>query len=474
MNPAGGLALARRTGQKEAMVSILFDRGTLLLDNVPKEAMPQGFTWDDRVRKPRADARLYHSLILHYHSLKLPYEDKARAYGKLEDLVHQTAYRPRPYQAEAVEKWEEGGRRGVVALPTGAGKSFVAELCIARCARNTLVIAPTIDLVNQWHKILSRAFGLPVGMLGGGQHEIREITVSTYDSAYLHLDRYGDRFGLVIFDECHHLPSESYAQIAEMCIAPFRLGLSATPERPDGLHSRLDELVGPMVYAKGIRELSGRVLADYEVVRLDVALSPEEQAAYEAARLTYKRFVANRGIRMGATNGWQQFLREAGRSKEGRAAMRAHRESRRITHGTASKIEELEEILAMNEGRRTIVFTNDNATVYRISRELGIPCITHETGAEERRQILERFGQGVYMAVVTSRVLNEGVDIPEAQVGVVLSGSSTVREHVQRLGRILRPSAGKRAILYELVTVGTVEEYSSERRNLHDAYRQDP
>jgi superfamily II DNA or RNA helicase len=73
--------------------------------------------------------------------------------------------------------------------------------------------------------------------------------------------------------------------------------------------------------------------------------------------------------------------------------------------------------------------------------------------------------------VATSRVLNEGVDIPAAQVGVVLSGTSTVREHVQRLGRILRPQKGKRAVLYEVVTADTTEVGAAARRREHDAYR---
>ncbi|MCB9795496.1 MAG: DEAD/DEAH box helicase [Alphaproteobacteria bacterium] len=454
------------------MLRLRYDRGTLLLEGLPPGApLPEGFVWDDRVNLPRGDARRYHDVVMALHRSRTPYEDEARAYKGLDALKHHVRFEPRDYQAEAVEAWAEAGRRGVVVLPTGAGKSFVAELCVARCKRSALIIAPTIDLVTQWHGVLSKAFRCEVGMLGGGSHELHELTVSTYDSAYIHMERYGDRFGLVIFDEVHHLPSDHHAQIAELLIAPFRLGLSATPERPDGLHQRVDELVGPVVYEKGIKDLSGLVLADYEVIKWPVSLTPEEQEAYEEARMTYKRFVASRGIWMGGAGGWQRFLREAARSRDGRAALRAHRDSRRIMHGTEAKLDALTEILFMNEGRRTIVFTNDNATVYRISRDFGIPCITHETGAEERREILERLGSGEYSAVVTSRVLNEGVDIPAAQVGVVLSGTSTVREHVQRLGRILRPKEGKRALLYEVVTVDTVEEYSSERRNEHDAYR---
>ncbi|MFU8805805.1 MAG: helicase-related protein, partial [Bradymonadaceae bacterium] len=118
-----------------------------------------------------------------------------------------------------------------------------------------------------------------------------------------------------------------------------------------------------------------------------------------------------------------------------------------------------------------LIFTNDNATVYRISERMLCPCITHETKLKERREILARFNEGVYRTVVTSKVLNEGVDVPMASVAIVLAGSGSVREHVQRLGRILRRGEGKKAILYELVTADSVETYVSRRRREHDAYK---
>ncbi|MED5374613.1 MAG: DEAD/DEAH box helicase family protein [Myxococcota bacterium] len=450
------------------MITLRFDRGTLLLDGVPRDDAPPEFVWDGRVQRLRGPAQAYHDLVLGLHRSKVRYADQAKGWDTL-PLTHDTPKTPRDYQAGALQAWQQAGRRGVVSLPTGSGKSFVAELCIAACQRPTLVVAPTIDLVNQWAMNLQAAFGGPIGVLGGGQHELGPITVSTYDSAYLHMERYGDRFGLVVFDEVHHLPADAYAQIAELMLAPFRLGLSATIERPDGLHERLDRLVGPRVYEKSISELSGRVLADYRIERIGVCLTDQEHQRYLECRATFRGFIASRGIRLGGQSGWGHFLREAARSKAGRAAFKAHLESRRLMHATGAKLDALDEILAEHRGQRCIVFTNDNATVYTISRDFGIPCITHQTGAAERREVLEGFGEGRYTAVVTSRVLNEGVDIPAAEVGVVLSGTSTVREHVQRLGRILRPKEGKQAVLYEVVSLGTSEERASERRNEHEA-----
>ena len=133
-------------------------------------------------------------------------------------------------------------------------------------------------------------------------------------------------------------------------------------------------------------------------------------------------------------------------------------------------VDEVEELLRRHRDGRVILFTNDNATVYDISRRLLLPAITHQTDAKERRALLAAFSDGTLPVLVTSRVLNEGVDIPAADVAVVLSGTGTVREHVQRLGRILRPSEGKQAILYELVVEGTSEEVTSARRRDHVAY----
>ena len=106
----------------------------------------------------------------------------------------------------------------------------------------------------------------------------------------------------------------------------------------------------------------------------------------------------------------------------------------------------------------------------RIARRFLVPVITHQTKTKERREILIKFNSGEYPIVATSRVLNEGVNVPEANVAVILSGSGSVREHVQRLGRILRKSGDKAATLYEVVTRGTVEEFTSNRRRQHSAY----
>jgi len=431
---------------------------------------PECLVWDERRAAYRAPAVRYAEVVRWLRNTGQAYEDDARAYAELPpcDVKRQ---RPFPYQQEALDAWHANDCRGVVVLPTGSGKTYVATLAMERRLRSTLIVVPTLDLMNQWYDVLRSAFPTPVGIVGGGYHEPGDITVTTYDSAHIHMDRLGNRFGLVVFDECHHLPSESYALAARCCLAPFRLGLTATPERSDGGELHYEQLVGPIVYRRDIDELSGDYLSSYETQRITVQLSEEERAAYAHERGVYISFLRRQRINMGSPSGWNDFIMKSSRSDDGRRAFAAYRKQRQLALAASGKLQELERILHAHRRDRTIVFTEDNATVYEIARRFLLPAITHQTKVKERSWILQALNAGELTAVVTSKVLNEGVNVPDANVAVVLSGSGSVREHVQRLGRILRKRAGKRAVLYELVAADTSEERTSAKRRDHRAYQ---
>jgi len=400
----------------------------------------------------------------------LDVDDCARAYDAID--AHPVVRRmPRPYQEEAVHAWQKHRGRGVVVLPTGAGKTHVAVMAIEAKKRSALVLAPTLDLVRQWYDLLRTTFGVRVGVIGGGDYEVLPLTVTTYDSAYLHIEHLGARFGLLVFDECHHLPGKTYQLAARLSLAPYRLGLTATLERADGLHHELDALIGPVVYRKEIGELSGDYLAEYETIRLEVELTDEERAEHDRERTLYLDFVAKNGIHLGSPQGFSTFIARSARSPEGRRAMRGYRRQRELAFAASAKLVYVENLLDLHRGEPTIIFTQDNATAYRLARRLFLPIITHQTRVTERSEILAGLASGTYGAIVTSKVLNEGVDVREASVAIVLSGSGSVREHVQRLGRVLRKKDGKRAFLYELVTAKTAEAGTSDRRREHDAYR---
>lgn len=463
-------------------VTLVFFAGTIEVRVQPTEAVAvvdelglPGCQRDERTNCLRAPAFCYADLVLALQRCQKGGSigvvvDEARHYQTLE-LVPVNPPVARDYQREAVEAWKKNRGRGVVVLPTGAGKTEVALLAIGDRQRATLVVAPTLDLVRQWHEGLQRRFDVEVGVVGGGEHTVLPLTVTTYDSAWAHMEHFGNRFGLVVFDEVHHLVSESYALAARLCLAPYRLGLTATPERSDGRDELLTGLVGPIVLRREIDELEGQFLADYDTETIAVTLSEAERTAWTAARATYRNFITDQRISLGGPQGWSNFIKRAAGSAEGRAALSAWREQKRLAFASEQKLHVVEELLAKHPGQRTLIFSDDNATAYAVSRRFLVPVITHQTKVKERTHLLKAFSAGTLPILATSRVLNEGVDVPDAQVAIIISGTGSIREHVQRLGRILRPRPGKRATLYELVSQDTSETFTSERRRDHRAYR---
>jgi len=460
------------TDQTEDIVKLYFSQGTLLLDGPDDvlDCVDEYLKFDERVRMFRSQACDYGPIVLELHRRGIPFDDQAKAFAPL-DLTLKKSFPPLDHQAEALQAWKEGGKRGVVVLPTGSGKSYLAVMAMAEVKRPTLVAVPTIDLMQQWARQLEGFFGVKVGMLGGGSKDICDITVTTYDSAVIHMEFIGNKFGFFIFDECHHLPGAVTRIAATMSIAPFRLGLTATPERTDDGEELIYELIGPLACRVDIDELEGEVLAPYITRRIELRLDSDEAEEYALNRKVYTDFLRRNGITFQNPGDWQRFIGQCARRPGGREAFSAYMTQKRIARGGRSKLRKLWELICEHRGERLIVFTAENDTAYEIGNRFLLPVLTHKTKAPERKDMLEKFCSGEYPALVTSNVLNEGVDVPEASVGIVISGSGSIREHVQRLGRILRSVEGKQAVLYELISEGTSEVNVSARRRDHRAYK---
>lgn len=444
-----------------------YDRGTLILHPPPRgKAWIELATWDDRIEKFRIPAIHYRRLIETLQTHDIPFIDEAKEFISL-DLTPNFQRTPYPHQEEALTAWKQQNRQGVVVLPTAAGKTYLAQLAMESTPRTCLIVVPTLDLMHQWYAQIMAAFpDMEVGLLGGGSRDRTPILIATYNSAAIHAETLGNQYALLIFDECHHLPSDFFRVIAEYAIAPYRLGLTATPERADGSHGDLEVLIGPVVYRKGVKELSGNTLANHEIVQIKVKLSEQERQKYDQAIAIRNDFLRKSNISLGSLNGWQLFVQASARSPAGRRAMLAHREAKEIASGTDGKLRVLTDLICEHHNDSILIFTNDNATVYRISQDFLIPAITHQTIVKERHDILTKFREGIYKTLVTSHVLNEGVDVPDVKVAIILSGTGSAREYIQRLGRILRKGTGhnKLAILYEVVAEDTTEERTSQRR----------
>jgi superfamily II DNA or RNA helicase len=382
-------------------------------------------------------------------------------------LAPRLALTLRPYQQDATHAWLQAGGRGMVVLPTGAGKTVVAYEAIARMGVRTLIVVPTIELLRQWKVGVTASLQLPdqiVGAIGGGEHSTGPITVITYDSAAMKRRRL-DGYGLLVFDEVHHLPAESYRVIVAKAKAPWCLGLSATLERADGRHHELVELIGPVVYQRDAEELSAQKhIAAYKERRIYVDLAPEEEMRYETLMAEWRWYLATHRSQFGiGANMFSAIVRRSGFDADARRALRAHHEARLVALNAEAKLAAIEALLRKHANDKVIVFSEYVGMVDRMSQQLMLPAITYRTPAIERKTILESFRSGEITKLATGRVLNEGVDVPDANVAIVASGSASMREYVQRLGRILRPKATE-AQLYEIISRRTTERNAARRR----------
>ncbi|WP_276300403.1 DEAD/DEAH box helicase [Halorussus lipolyticus] len=459
--------------------TLTFEEGTIRVEADPGLSLPHTEA-DTRSKTRRAPAFRYADLREALDRRGISADDRVLDAPDLPEIA--SDYELRAYQRDALSAWEEANRRGVPAseasggsqrlrrwgvleLPTGSGKTVIGLKAIEDLRTATLVVVPTIDLLEQWRRELEAEFGVPVGQLGGGEQTVEALTVSTYDSAYLRADELGDRFGLAIFDEVHHLGGEGYRDIARLLAAPARMGLTATFERPDGAHEVVAELVGGKVYAIDPDELAGEHLAPYDIKRLEVELTDDERRRYEDANEVFTNYLAKSNIQMRSGSDYQELVKRSGSDPEAREALLAKQQAREIMLNSEAKVQALQSILADHRDDRVIVFTAHNDLVYRLSERFLLPALTHQTATAERREILSRFREGEYSRIVTSNVLDEGVDVPDATVAVVLSGSGSEREFTQRLGRVLRPKDdGRPALLYEVVSAETAEERVAERR----------
>lgn len=448
-------------------LTLSFSDGSLIVEGGLPSEYGDVFGYDERIGAHRTLAGHYREVRSRLKGSHFKINNGIEPFESV-DLDHISPIDLRDYQREAIESWRRSGGRGLVVLPTGSGKTRLALEVIRRTAKKTLIVVPTLDLMAQWQQNLIDLLEVKGGCWGGGEHLTAGITVSTYDSALIHMEREGGQFALIVFDECHHLPGERYRWIAQTAVAPYRLGLSATPEGNDHSLGILNRWVGPEVYRKGVRELEGQHLSRYEVKVVEVQLEEKEQEQYNQLGRVFRDFLRTHGE--GSVMEFREILAMAAKSAEGREAVAAWREQKRILRESQSKLRHLWEILLRHREERVLVFTADNYTAYSIGQRFSLPVITHQTPVEERRLFLQAFREGRWPRLVTSRVLNEGVDVPEVGVGVILSGSGGVREHVQRLGRLLRKREGKKATLYELISRGTSEVGQGHRRRLHEAY----
>ena len=418
-------------------VNLYYDKGSIVISGINQ--IPYSLI-DPRTNQLRAQALHYQDIITYLQNSGIQYNNNVMDLIPLPNLkIENIQLSLRSYQKKAIENWITAGKKGCIILPTGSGKTIIAIKLIEMVNSSTLIVVPTLDLMEQWTKFLSKYFQkIEIGNIGGGISNITGITVSTYDSAFIRSSFIGNKFGFVIFDELHHLAAPGYRTIAEQFISPYRLGLTATYEREDNLHLDFPRLVGGIVYQSFVNELAkDKHIASFIVEKRYVKLLPEEEIEYHKNYDQYLSYLQQLGIRYGQS-GFQKLIMISGKNQYARNALLARNKALDIALNSESKIEELRKILIENPHMKTIIFTQHNKLVYLISNKFLIPFITHKSSKQEREDALNGFRDGRYRVLVTSKVLDEGVDVPDAELGIIVSGTGSKREFIQRLGRLLR------------------------------------
>ncbi|MEZ0290222.1 MAG: DEAD/DEAH box helicase [Sulfolobales archaeon] len=405
----------------------------------------------------------YPKILSHMKSIGLRVEDKTGFQDRILPVKPRLRVSLRDYQREALEKWIESSYRGIIALPTGSGKTIIGLASVAELGRWTLIVAFTREQLKQWRDHFIKNMGLTrseVGVFYGEEKIISPITITTYQTAFRHVEKLSPYFPLLIVDECHHLPADKFRKIALHMFSPYRLGLSATPYREDGRHEELFPLLGGVVYSKSAKELAeSGYLAPFTIKIVKVGLTPEEMKLYKELKKKYEILSDNLSF--------QELVARAKKGDQNAIeALKIRSQFRMLVHMAREKIEALRRIVSeeLRKGSKIIIFTQYIDQAEEIGRILGAPVITGETEPLVRKRNFEMFRSGEYRFLVITSVGDEGIDIPDANVGIIVAGTGSRRQFIQRLGRLLRPMEGKEAVLYEIIVKDTFEEYESRRR----------
>lgn len=326
----------------------------------------------------------------------------------------------RDYQKEYVERAHDE-RAAVLANPAGSGKTVTSIGLMAKIDGPTLVLVPQRSLVNQWKREILDKTTLTEDQIGeyhGDTKQMKDVTIATYHMAANKAKLFRNDWGLIIFDEVHHIPSKLFRKTASLQ-STRRIGLSASPVREDSKEREIFALIGP--------EIGGdwaRFFKEGHVVKPDVEIQLVEWASdyhrheYEQASGINKAIIASKN---------------------------------------PAKKKNLEELLDEHEDRKTIIFCDWIDQGEDLSDQFDIPFISGETDFDEREEYFEDFRNDEMNTIIVSRIGDEGLDLPDTEIGIIMSGQGgSRRQATQRAGRVMRPFGD--AQVYIIATKGSNEE----------------
>lgn len=390
----------------------------------------------------------------------------------------------REWQRESFDEWSRLGRRAVVEAVTGTGKTTLGIHAAADGLSRgyaVLVAVPGIELLNQWFRSITEVLpSARAGRRGGGfrdDFQSCDILVSTVHSAITTSAPRPNGPAMLIADEVHRYGASSFSQLLTEEFSD-RLGLTATFERSDNgvqdfLRPYFENVIEGCDYTRGRRD---GILAPVRVMQVSIPFSATEQARYtefdETARKEQYALVNQYGCR---SDSFGDYMIDVQTFSEGTMADAATRSARRYLNAFSKRRELLAECSGKQETLRSlgsVLSRSGRALIFSETKrssqiaaeallEEGVLAApyTSDLKPAERRELLEAFRTGAMTALVAPKVLDEGVDVPEADVGVILAGSKTRRQMIQRMGRIIRPKTdGRQASFLHFFVQGSSED----------------
>ena len=345
----------------------------------------------------------------------------------------------RDYQERAVGKLSRV-TQGTVVIPCGGGKTRVGIGAIGRLQTPARVLVHTRDLAEQWSREIRSLLGVEAGIVGGGDDQPAPVTVAVIQTLVrwepARLEAFLAGFGLLILDEAHHVAASTFREVVGRCPARYRLGLTATPEREDGLTPLLDLFLGrplEVVPHEALVDAGVLVLPEIRVVETGFSypyMSVDDYAPMMSALV--------------ADDARNDLILDsvAGEARAGRTCLVL---SGRVGHcrALAARLRE---------------------------RDIGAAALTGRVPKERRRALLERARAGELAVLVATSLADEGLDLPRLSRVFLAYPSRARGRTVQRLGRLMRPHADKdRAVLVDFVdrNVPILRRQHLDRRRLY-------
>ncbi|HEV2153004.1 DEAD/DEAH box helicase [Bradyrhizobium sp.] len=416
------------------------------------------------------------------------------------------------WQEAAVQQWFAAGKRGIIKVVTGAGKTLLALAIAERLQRTdrdlrVAIVVPTVVLLEQWRQEILARSNLPrsaIGVLGAGENDEfddeRRILICVLNSASRKLPfevrrlSLGERLLLVV-DECHRAGA---AEMRKLFDAPraYTVGLSATPEREDDTDDEndsddtmgrnpdqtvLEREIGPVIYEMTYAEaINGGILAPFIIEHYALSLSGPEQTKYSA--LSQEITDLRRELETGSRRGLAliRWCRSAGGSKNpsARRLIALISDRKQLLYRAQERFRAVDRLIseatAVDQNSRIIIFHESIAEVMTLFAQLrlrGYAVVAEHSEFPDRlrAEAISLFREGTAQIIVSAKSLIEGFNVPTADMGIVVAASSSVRQRIQTLGRLLRRGAGetKRARLVVLFAANTVDELIYEKADWH-------